>query len=86
MRSPGTWVYDIGPKREVYERHGLRELWLADTASRMLLIYRRSREEGGFDVHAELTADEPLSSPLLPGFAAIVGELMPPVTEAHRKA
>jgi Uma2 family endonuclease len=77
VRSPATWVYDVGPKRELYERHGLRELWLADTASRTLLVYRRSREAGGFDIQSELTADESLSSPLLPGFTATVCELMP---------
>jgi Uma2 family endonuclease len=77
VRSPATWVYDIGPKRELYERHGLRELWLADTASRTLLVYRRSDPQGGFDVQAELTAEQTLSSPLLPGFAVPVGELIP---------
>ena len=46
VRSPATWVYDVGPKRELYERHGLRELWLADTASRTLLVYRRQRRGG----------------------------------------
>src|SRR4051794_25413824 len=71
-RSPATWVYDVGPKRERYERHGLGELWLADTASRTLLVYRRSRRSGGFDVQGELTAEETLSSPLLPGFAAVL--------------
>jgi Uma2 family endonuclease len=57
VRSPATWVYDVGPKRDLYERHGLRELWLADTASRTLLIYRRSQEQSGFDFKAELTAE-----------------------------
>ena len=78
VRSPATWVYDVGSKRELYERHGLRELWLADTASRTLLVYRRSGiEGGGFDVQAELEARKQLESPLLPGFAATVGELIP---------
>ena len=77
VRSPATWVYDIGPKRELYERHGLRELWLADTASRTVLVYRRSDAQGGFDTQAELMAEHTLSSPLLPGFAVAVGELLP---------
>ena len=76
MRSGATWVYDVGPKRERYERHGLRELWLADTASRTLLVYRRSRPEAGFDVALELAADDTLTSPLLPGFAVPVGDLL----------
>jgi len=78
VRSAATWVYDIGPKRDLYERHGLRELWLADTASRTLLVYRRSRHDAGFDVQAELTAEETVSSPLLAAFAVPVGELIPP--------
>ena len=77
VRSPATWVYDVGPKRELYERHGLRELWLADTASRTLLVYRGSPDASGFDVQTELTADATVSSPLLPGFAAAVGGLLP---------
>ncbi len=80
VRSPATWVYDVGTKRELYERHGLRELWLADTASRTLLIYRRVGAQGGFDVQTELEATEPLTSPLLPGFAATVGELIPAIS------
>jgi Uma2 family endonuclease len=77
VRSPATWVYDVGPKRELYERHGLRELWLADTASRTLLFYRRSGADRGFDIQAELEAQEQLTSPLLRDFAATVGELIP---------
>ncbi len=80
VRSSATWVYDVGPKRERYERHGLPELWLADTASRTLLVYRRSRPKAGFDISLELGAGETLRSPLLPGFAAVVGELIPAVT------
>jgi Uma2 family endonuclease len=77
VRSPGTWVYDVGRKRELYERHGLRELWLADTASRTLLIYRRSSQASGFDAQLELAAEQTLTTPLLPGFAAVVGDLLP---------
>ena len=79
VRSPATWVYDIGRKRELYERHGVRELWLADTASRTLIVCRRSGPRAAFDVALELDADEMLTTPLLPGFAVPVGELLPAV-------
>ena len=79
VRSPGTWVFDLGRKRDLYQRHGVRELWLADTASRTMLVYRRSSPKAGFDVSLELGADLSLSSPLLPGFAAAVAELIPAV-------
>ncbi len=80
VRSSATWVYDVGPKRERYERGGLRELWLADTASRTMLVYRRSGPRAGFDVSLELGADELLTSPLLVGFTVLVGELIPAIT------
>lgn len=79
VRSPSTWALDIGTKRDRYERHGLRELWLADTASRSVLTYGRSRPEAGFDRTGELVADAHLASPLLPGFNALVGDLLPVV-------
>jgi Uma2 family endonuclease len=77
VRSPGTWRYDVGRKRDLYEHHGVHELWLADTATRTLLAYRRSQPKAGFDVALELRADETLHSSLLPGFAVVVGELIP---------
>jgi Uma2 family endonuclease len=40
VRSPGTWRYDVGRKRDLYERHGVAELWLADPFSRSVLVYR----------------------------------------------
>jgi Uma2 family endonuclease len=77
VRSSATWVYDVGPKRTRYEQNGLAELWLADTASRTLLVYRRSGPKAGFDVALELGPQDSLRSPLLPGFAAVVGEMIP---------
>ncbi len=80
VRSPGTWRYDIGAKKSGYERAGLPELWLVDTAATgTVFAFRRSRPEvPSFDIALELTRDETLSSPLLPGFAlklaAVFGE------------
>ena len=69
-RSPSTWRYDIGARKSAYERAGLRELWLVDTAADEVLVFRRSsREAATFDVSLELALDDDLSSPLLPGFA-----------------
>src|ERR1044072_2302019 len=33
VRSPSTWRYDIGRKKQQYERHGVGELWLRGTAA-----------------------------------------------------
>ena len=56
VRSPSTWRFDIGVKKAAYERHGLRELWLADTAASVLLVFRRSTpERADFDEALELS-------------------------------
>ena len=76
VRSPSTWRYDVGVKRSVYERHGLRELWLVDTRAETVLMFRRSGPGvSGFDEVLELERDEQLTSPQLPGFALVLDEL-----------
>ena len=76
VRSPSTWRYDIGAKKSGYERAGLRELWLVDTAADGVLVFRRSAPEAAvFDVALELDRTAVLSSPLLPGFSLALAEL-----------
>ena len=76
VRSPSTWRLDIGTKKSGYERRGLPELWLVDTAADVVLVYRRSSFKAPqFDVSLELTTADTLTSPLLPGFALPVGEV-----------
>ncbi|MDX6704818.1 MAG: hypothetical protein QOI48_664 [Solirubrobacteraceae bacterium] len=82
IRSPSTWRYDIGAKKASYERHGLPELWLVDTAANVVLVFRRSMPEApDFDVSEELNTEATLTSPLLPGFALAVKEIFPPDEE-----
>ena len=70
VRSPSTWRYDIGAKKSGYEREGLPELWLVDTAASEVLVFRRSSPSATtFDVSLQLGTDDVLESPLLPGFA-----------------
>jgi Uma2 family endonuclease len=70
VRSPSTWRYDIGKKRAAYERAGLPELWLVDTASRTVLVCRRATKDSpSFDVELELSEGDELTSPQLPGFS-----------------
>jgi Uma2 family endonuclease len=76
IRSPSTWRYDIGAKKSGYERAGLPELWLVDTAADEVLVFRRSSAGAlSFDVALELTRDDTLTSPLLPGFALPVATI-----------
>ena len=79
VRSPATWRYDVGAKKAAYERVGLKELWLVDTAASIVLVYRRaSAKSESFDVSLELAAGDSLTSPLLPAFALAIGELFAP--------
>jgi Uma2 family endonuclease len=67
---------DIGVKKTIYERHGVAELWLVDTAADVVLVFRRSSlESPEFDVSEELDTDAILRSGLLPGFALPVAEI-----------
>lgn len=69
VRSESTWCYDIGAKKSAYERGGLPELWLVDSEAETILVYRRGTAESPtFDVALELTRDDILTSPQLPGF------------------
>jgi len=77
IRSPSTWVRDIGVKRRLYEEHGVGELWLVDPLAPAVLIYRRSGPKSRhFDVEVELGPDDSLGSPAMPGLAIAVGELL----------
>ena len=79
VRSPSTWRYDIGQKKSGYERHGLPELWLLDTAGEVVLVFRRTKADSPtFDIALELEASDRLTSPQLEGFAVAVGALFPP--------
>jgi Uma2 family endonuclease len=76
VRSPATWRYDIGVKKSNYERYGVAELWLIDTAADVVLVFRRSTPTTAcFDVSLELAPGDTLTSPLLPGFSLAVGEI-----------
>ncbi|CAN5260444.1 Uma2 family endonuclease [soil metagenome] len=76
VRSPSTWRFDVGVKKRNYERRGVAELWLVDTAADVVLVFRRSSAKApAFDVSEELDAATTLTSPLLPGFALPVAEI-----------
>ena len=76
IRSPGTWRFDIGAKKRVYEAGGLPELWLVDTVAEHVFAFRRSKPRSEhFDVVLDLGRGDTLSSPLLPGFALSLDEL-----------
>lgn len=73
--SPATARFDLGPKKSIYARAGVREYWVADPATRQL---RR------FDLTVDaalpaqtLSAADTLTSPLLPGLAIPLARVFP---------
>ena len=76
VRSRSTWRYDVGAKKANYERYGVAELWLVDTAADVVLVFRcSSAASPAFDVSEELDVGATLTSPLLAGFALRVAEI-----------
>ncbi len=75
VRSPSTWQRDIGAKKRKYEDAGLPELWLVDTSSDTVLVFRRTPGSALFDVAMELGVGQSLSTPLMPGLTVQVGAL-----------
>ena len=75
VRSPGTWALDVGPKLRQYEAAGTAELWLVDTPSCTVLVFRRDGSAPGFADAVEAGAGAQVTSPLLSGFALDVDTL-----------
>jgi len=63
-------------KLKLYSRRGVREYWLIDWQQRQIQIYRRA--EQALELIATLLDDDPLESPLLPGFSVPITRLWPP--------
>ena len=72
--SPTTASRDRGEKKAIYERAGVRELWLVDVRARR--VTRLVLGEGRFDVGTSFEEDETLESTVLPGLAVAVASLM----------
>jgi Uma2 family endonuclease len=71
--SPATRDNDLGPKRELYARAGVRELWLVDPEAAAVTPCHAI--SGGLIAAEPLRGDDQLRSTLLPGFAMRAGEL-----------
>jgi len=78
--SPSTRNFDLLRKRVDYARVGVRELWLIDPdvlAAFVLRLPTDPPESAEFVQVEELNADGELTSPLLPGLAVPLRELIP---------
>ena len=74
--SPGTRKRDLGIKRELFDRGGVREYWVVDPKARDLTVYRRA-PDGAFPQVEQLSAGggDTLTTPQLPGFSLSLAKL-----------
>ncbi len=74
--SPSTRKRDLGIKRQLFERGGVREYWLVDPKACDLTVYRRL-PDGSFPRTAALSArdEATLTTPVLPGFTLSLAKL-----------
>ena len=73
--SPGTRRRDIGVKRQLYDRGGVREYWMVDPEAQAVTVHHRSRD-GRFVLREVLAkSSEALTTPLLPGFVISLEKL-----------
>ncbi len=75
VRSPSTWRYDVGRKRQIYDEAGVAELWLVDPEAETILAWRRPPETAAFGPVAVLGPGDDLTTPLLEGFRLSVDDL-----------
>jgi Uma2 family endonuclease len=75
VRSPSTWIRDVGLKLHIYEEGGVQEVWLVDNIANIIGVHRRlSPGSATFDVAFDVTSGL-LTSPLLAGFVLDVDAL-----------
>jgi Uma2 family endonuclease len=74
--SPSSARIDKVRKLRLYERHGVREYWLADPATDTLEVYRLTAR-GGLALQASLShaAGDVLETPLLAGLRIALSEI-----------
>ena len=73
VSSPSTRRTDTVRKRDLYERHGVPEYWFVDLDAGEIVVHRL---EGDRYAATTLGPGDELTSPLLPGFAAPVKDLL----------
>ena len=71
--GPENEKRDRETKLKLYSVQGVCEYWIVDYEARTVQIYRR--QQAALTLVATLTAEDELTSPLLPGFSAAVADL-----------
>ena len=73
IRSPSTAGLDEITRRELYERYGVREYWLADPEAQTVTVLPLG--ENGYDVVGTYAKGDTLTSPTLKGFSFNLDEI-----------
>ena len=74
--SPSTRRRDLGIKRELFARGGVREYWIVDGRLNRIDVHRRGADGALTVAHQlEASADAVLTTPILPGFELSLNRL-----------
>lgn len=76
VASPSNSFLELIRKMDEYFAHGVTEVWIIVPEQRIVCVYRSPRES------IVLRAADSLSTPLLPGWSATVGDLLPVIPDA----
>ena len=74
--SPSNKARDLVEKGEFYERTGVREYWVVDPAAYSVSCYTRRSATGPFAAPETITAPDTLETPLLPGLAVDLTDVL----------
>ncbi len=74
--SPSTRKRDLGIKRQLFDRGGVREYWIVDGRLNRIDVHRRGADGALTVAHQlEASADAVLTTPILPGFKLSLNRL-----------
>ena len=76
--SPSTAKRDWQTKRDLYARHGVKEYWLADPATK--IVWVMLLRDGALEIVDTYASGDTLESPTLEGFNVAVDDLFPRVS------
>lgn len=73
--AASSMAYDRGLKARIYARHGVRELWVVDAATRETWVHREPSPDGQWGSIERIAAQAPLAPATLPDIAVRMADL-----------
>ena len=73
--AASSLVYDSGLKARIYAKHGVRELWVVEAASRVTWVHMRPGVDGSWGTVEKRPAEAVLTTPVLRGLAIRMADL-----------